>query len=108
MGYKTEFQGSFKINKKLDKKTYQELIANAEKRHGFLCQLVPTQDGKYIVWDSGKKFYEYQRWLARIIKQFLEPKGYKLSGTVRFQTEEFNDCVELIVKNNKVSITFWA
>ena len=126
MGYTTEFEGRFILNKPLDEETYTYLINFADSRRmkrdvdpkygiegefytadestgvidyntppstqpGLWCQWIPSEDHKGIEWDGNEKFYNYREWLDYIIKNFLEPKGYKLSGTVKYQSERSND-----------------
>lgn len=55
------------------------------------CSWVPSKDRKGIEWDGSEKFCEYKQWLAYIIKNFLTPKGYTLSGKVHYQGEETSD-----------------
>ena len=139
MGYHTEFQGSFKLNKKLTKKlaeqigllsTTRRMARNVAPEYGvegefyfkddnlgvignnrpprsqpsLWCQWVPTGDLKGLTWDGGEKFYEYTTWLNYIIKNFLTPNGYRLSGTVEFQGEDRNDIGRIVVKDNQVKV----
>lgn len=55
------------------------------------CQWRPSEDRLGIEWDGGEKFNEYREWIAYIIKSFLKPKGYELSGKVHYQGEESSD-----------------
>lgn len=71
---------------------------------GLWCQWVPTDGGRTIEWDGGEKFYDYVEWLEYLIKNFLKPWGYKLSGEVTWQGEEPSDIGKIVVKNNKVTI----
>lgn len=110
MGYTTDFDGRFNLNKPLTVPDANELKAWAKERHegdakypGYYCQWVPTEDGIGIEWDGGEKFYEYVEWLEYIIKHFLEPKGYVLNGAVRYQGEEIGDVGRIEVKDNQVT-----
>ena len=58
---------------------------------GLWCQWRPSEDRMHIEWDEGEKFYEYRAWLVYIIKNFLTPKGYTLSGFVSYQGEDSDD-----------------
>lgn len=133
MGYTTEFQGSFKLNKKLDPKTHTFLKKLAETRRmarrvdpkygvegefyvdgkGFMgqdeepnivnynkppstqpslwCQWTPSEDGTAIVWDQGEKFYNYIEWVIYICNKILTPRGYSITGNVKWRGEDFND-----------------
>jgi hypothetical protein len=55
------------------------------------CGWRPSEDRKGIEWDGNEKFYGYCEWLAYLIKNFLTPKGYTLSGKVHYQGEESSD-----------------
>lgn len=69
---------------------------------GLWCQWVPTEDGDAIEWDGGEKFYEYVAWIKYIIKNFLEPWGYKLNGTVNWKGEDSSDMGQIVIVDNKV------
>lgn len=70
------------------------------------CQWVVTEDGKYLEWDEGEKFYEYEEWLEYLIKNFFEPFGYVLNGDVEFQGEAYDDFGVISVVNNMVNINY--
>ena len=67
------------------------------------CQWTPTEDGLHIEWDLGEKFYAYVEWLEYIIEKILAPRGYVLSGEVRWRGEDFDDTGKIVVKKNKVT-----
>lgn len=69
---------------------------------GLWCQWTPTDDGEYLVWDGGEKFYNYVEWLEYIIN-WLAPRGYVLNGSVTWQGEESDDMGRIIVKDNVVT-----
>ena len=71
---------------------------------GLWCQWIPTEDGKYLEWDGGEKFYEYVKWLEYIIDNFLTRWGYSITGIVRWQGEDMSDRGKIIVKDNKIEI----
>jgi hypothetical protein len=113
MGYTTEFEGQFNLDRALDLETFNALTTFADTRHGgnsnhyaqypgFYCQWVPTHDRSAIQWDGGEKFYEYVEWLEFIIAKFLKPKGYVLNGSVSFRGENFRDAGTIICTNNVV------
>ena len=58
---------------------------------GLWCQWRPSKCGKYIKWDGAEKFYNYIEWLEYIMKNFLVPKGYLLSGVVWWEGEDRED-----------------
>ena len=70
---------------------------------GLWCQWIPTKNGKGIEWNGQEKFYAYVEWLEYLIKNFLKPWGYTVSGIVRWQGEDSGDKGILIVKKNKVN-----
>jgi hypothetical protein len=137
LGYTTDFNGRFLLNKPLDEETYQYLIKfnetrrmarNVDKQFGIegefyvdgngfkgqdddptiinynkhpstqpslWCQWKPSEDHLGIEWDGCEKFHCYVEWLLYILKSFLLPKGYTLSGIVKSQGEDPEDHGEL-------------
>jgi hypothetical protein len=75
-----------------------------DSQPGLWCQWVPTESGDGIQWDQCEKFYEYIEWLQYIITNFLDPWGYRLSGSVSWTGEESTDlgCIE--VEANRVTV----
>lgn len=71
---------------------------------GLWCHWRPTEDGLFIEWDESEKFYEYVQWIEYLIEKVLEPKGYKLSGTVSYEGEDSSDFGKIVIKNNKVKV----
>lgn len=109
MGYTTEFEGSFSLDKPLTPQQIAEFKLFTTKSHStrdgypsFYCQWVPSKDGTEIVWNGGEKFYEYIPWLKYIITKFIEPWGYKLNGEVEWQGEEPGDFGKILVQDNNV------
>lgn len=74
------------------------------KQPGLWCQWVPTEDGEYLEWDGGEKFYNYVEWLTYMVDTFFEPLGYKLNGEVEWQGEDRNDRGIIQVENNEVVV----
>jgi hypothetical protein len=72
--------------------------------YSYYCQWVLGKDNSYIEWDGNEKFYEYEEWLNIILKKILVPRGYYLSGEVRYQGEEMRDIGFLIAEPNAKSI----
>ena len=114
MGYTTNFDGQFKLNKQLSLNDYKWLNDFADERHegaeadaqkmpGIWCQWIPSKDGLYLQWDENEKFYDYVAWLEWLIKNFFEPKGYVLNGEVEWEGEEQGDVGKITVKDNIVS-----
>ena len=73
---------------------------------GLWCQWVITDDGKYLEWDGGEKFYEYVDWLVYMIGNFFAPLGYKLNGEVTFDGEDYDDIGVIYVKDNFVEVEY--
>lgn len=67
------------------------------------CQWVPSENGKFIQWDGGEKFYSYVEWLKYLIDKILAPRGYVLDGEVEWQGEDNGDVGKIIVSENVVT-----
>lgn len=147
MGYTTDFDGEFVLNKPLDAKTLEYLQKfNASRRMarnlpacfgiegefyvdgqdmggldrsdntvidhnrppktqpGLWCGWVPNDTGTCIEWDGAEKFYNYIQWIEYLINSILAPRGYKLTGVVRWRGEDFSDIGTIIATNNKIKI----
>lgn len=68
---------------------------------GLWCDWLIQEDRQTIEWDGSEKFYCYVDWLEYLILAVLEPRGYKLSGTVCWRGEAFCDVGAITVKDNK-------
>ena len=66
------------------------------------CQWVPTADGRGIE-EEGEKFYYYDEWLRFLLKHFLLPWGYELSGEVFYQGEQ-GEHGRILVVDNEVQV----
>lgn len=82
------------------------------------CGWEPTEDGKFIEWDGGEKFYYSDEWMKYLVTHFLMPnaeasKGddpqfaeftfdHVVNGTIAAQGEESDDRWDLIVEDNVV------
>lgn len=55
------------------------------------CHWTPSDDNLHIEWDEGEKFYDYVAWLQYIVDHFLQPWGYKLTGSVTWRGECMGD-----------------
>ena len=71
---------------------------------GLWCQWVVSDDGKYLEWDGGEKFYNYVDWLKYLIRHFFQNWGLVLNGEIEWKGEEFNDVGKIVVKDNVVKI----
>jgi hypothetical protein len=69
---------------------------------GLWCQWVPTEDGWFLEWDGGEKFYNYVEWLEYLIEKVLKPRGYSLSGEIEWVGEDPDDRGMIRVKDNVV------
>lgn len=67
---------------------------------GLWCDWIPSEDNLGIEWNGSEKFYNYVDWLNFILKNFLVPWGYNLTGYVRFQGEDESDKGYIRIKNN--------
>lgn len=76
----------------------------AKTQPGLWCQWRPTDDGAGIEWDGGEKFYNYVEWLEYIVKNFLAPNGYKLTGAVQWRGEDFSDLGTILVQDNEIKV----
>lgn len=114
MGYTTTFTGKFKIVSSLTKKEYNTLIEFIDKRYGgdvkpykdmpgFYCQWTPDDEGEYLQWDGGEKFYNYVEWLEYLIENYFKPWNKKLNGSVEWHGEENSDIGIIKIKNNVIN-----
>lgn len=82
---------------------------------GLWCQWTPTEDGKYIEWDGGEKFYEADEWMKYIIDHFIGSNplakselpfldGHVCNGEIEAQGEESDDRWKLVVTDNVVKV----
>lgn len=89
--------------------------APPEGQPGLWCQWVPSEDGKYIEWDGGEKFYDSAEWMKYIIQHFIGPdpiakhelpflQGHDCNGEIDAQGEEVDDRWRLIVENSVVRV----
>jgi hypothetical protein len=56
------------------------------------------------VWDGCEKFFMYVEWLEYLIEHFLRPWGYVLSGEVAWFGEDFDDCGDIMVRDNTIRV----
>lgn len=86
---------------------------------GLWCQWNASDDGSYILWDGGEKFYNSEEWMRYIINHFLKPSAIARSsgapqfkdftfdhvcnGTIYVQGEDSSDIWQIVVSNNEVS-----
>jgi hypothetical protein len=145
MGYTTDFEGRFNLNKKLDPATHDLLVGLASTRRmardikGFgtdgefyhedddnfgqtdrngvinfnqpprtqpslWLQWIPTSDGMHIEWDGNEKFYSYIEWIDYLIKRVLAPRGYMLTGSVKWFGEDRDDQGIIVIEDNIIKV----
>jgi|10_taG_2_1085330.scaffolds.fasta_scaffold43981_3 hypothetical protein len=72
------------------------------------CGWAPARVGHQkrdaLMWDGSEKFYYYVEWLEYLIKHFIGPWGYRLSGTVCWYGAELDDLGRIRVSGNKVVV----
>jgi len=72
---------------------------------GLWCKWAPNHDGTTIIWTGEEKFYFYCEWIKYLINNFLEPWGYQVNGTVRWQGEDENDKGMIDIYDNIVVVS---
>lgn len=107
MGYTTEFDGRFD----LDKLPTAEAIVRinqiwddpdtAEDNPGSYCQWRLTPDCMHLEWDRNEKFYNYVEWLQYLMDNVLTPIGVSVSGTVSFSGERSDDVGVVTIQDGK-------
>lgn len=112
MGYTTRFTGRFAITPPLTLEHLNEYkaLADLDRRKmptgapDAYLQWQPTPDGAALCWDGNEKFYCYQEWLFWLAVNWFAPRGYALSGEVKFQGEEIGDVGTLSIIEGRVSL----
>lgn len=91
---------------------------------GLWCQWTPSDDGSYIAWDEGEKFYNAWEWMLYLINHFLMPGAvasqnladsvrqdprfqaftfdHVLNGEIFAEGEDRDDTWKLVVVDNVV------
>lgn len=111
MGYTTEFEGQFRM----DKLPPAEVVVRLRGLEGIdgrdeddpdmpdaYCQWQLTKDCQGIEWDGGEKFYKYEEWLQYILDKVLKPAGITLSGVVNYSGEDVKDVGILTIEDGEV------
>lgn len=111
MGYTTEFEGRFNM----DKLPPAEVIVRLRELEGIdgredsdpdmpggYNQWNLTKDCQGIEWDGSEKFYDYVEWLQYLIDKVLAPAGVTLSGTIAYSGEDVKDAGILTIQDGKV------
>lgn len=108
MGYRTTFDGGFKLDRVLTLGHKNELVEFAACRHegpdypGIWCDWVPSEDGTAIVPGEAENFYGYVPWIEYLIEHFLGPWGYVLNGRVHWDGEQTGDSGVIRITDNRV------
>jgi len=98
------FSGTEDFNKRWAEN--QKRIKEGKCQPGLWCQwiVVSYDDGDYLEWDGGEKFYEYIAWLKYMIEHFFSKWGVILNGEVEWIGEDPNDRGKIIVTDNVVKV----
>lgn len=96
-----------------------------EGQPGLWCQWTVTEDGKFIEWDEGEKFYYAPEWMKYIVDHFLnrdvsasvredmvkqDPRfehftfDHVCNGVIDAEGEESGDLWQLVVQDNTVLV----
>lgn len=95
--------------------TIIEYNSPAKGQPGLWCKWISSDDGSFIEWDEGEKFYDAAEWMKYLIDHFIGSnplaknalsffEGHVLNGKISAQGEESSDRWDLIVKDNKVFV----
>jgi hypothetical protein len=109
IGYKTFFDGGFKIKPELD----DETIALLGKLHDgdtdknddtpkYWCGWY-IEDKDYLTCEVGKN-YNSEEWLFYIVNKVLKPKGYTLNGEIHWDGDDSEDKGRIDIKDNEIEI----
>lgn len=101
MGYTTDFEGEFTLDRAADEDTaaWMERLADTDYRDPAFPKGAPAawmqwrlSDDRMRVCAEGEKFYEYTEWLQWLIDNEFKPSGRILSGKVLYRGESAHDC----------------
>jgi len=84
-------------------KDVTDIYTPARPMPGLWCNWTPNEEGDKLLWNQAEKFYNYIPWLTYLIKHFLKPWNYTLSGINIWQGEDPDDTGIIFVKNNVVN-----
>jgi len=79
-------------------------IAEGRCQPGLWCQWIVEDDGKYLAWDGGEKFYNYVEWLNYLISHFFSKWGVALNGEVKWFGEDRGDYGKIVITDNVVNV----
>lgn len=112
MGYTTKFTGHIKLSRALTFLEAKQLLEfnedpnliNEGKRPqtGYM-QWVPSETLDAIVWDQNEKFYDYEQWLAWLVK-WLGVRGIKGAGQLDWRGESSDDIGRITVVDESITV----
>lgn len=121
MGYRTNFDGEFTLDKPLDKDT-QDLISSfndaefdesllsielIEKLKGLEDYCPWLYDDQYnVLYCESGKCYGFEDWINLLIEHFLKPKGYIVNGIVFWDGEDTSDIGEINITDSEVTTSY--
>jgi hypothetical protein len=110
MGYTTKFIGHITLSRPLTMGEAKELlefneeperIKDAGKLTGYM-QWVPSETLDAIVWDQQEKFYDYEEWMAWLLR-WLDARGIQANGVLDWRGEDSSDIGRIIVKDSAMT-----
>jgi hypothetical protein len=104
VGYTTRFSGGISVSPPITLHEAEVILRTADGRETELkvagrlynvtsyLQWVPDKSLKYLVWNEGEKFYEYDAWLQIVIKYLKDnDPSRKFSGSMSWAGENVTD-----------------
>jgi hypothetical protein len=76
--------------------------APPDSQPGLWCQWIPSDDGGWLRWDEGEKFYFFVGWVRYLIEHFLEPWGYIVAGYVTWTNDEDDQTGAIRLEDNRI------
>lgn len=111
MGYNTDFDGHFGINKPVDDETYEQWkqiydtwIPNPPPHLSRNCGWIITENRTRIEWDGIEKFYCYIEWMRLLLDDIFIPNGYILNGQVDWIGENDDDVGTIVIRDNVLTV----
>jgi hypothetical protein len=111
MGYTTDFSGAFTVEPPVSAEhmaLYREIVETERDEMptgapDAYLQWELSDDGSRLEWDGNEKFYHYVDWLTWLIAEWFRPRGYTLSGSVKYQGDDVGDMGELSIADGIVT-----
>lgn len=102
MGYTTEFDGEFRLSRRLTEAETAEWGDTFGE--DITCQwvLYDDEDGGHVQWDGAEKFYGYVE-MAQSIATWLHERGVDMRGAVLWRGEETHDVGVLVAAGGLVA-----